>query len=128
VDTFGIGTRTKTYELERWYRLASAAAHGREWALGAAKLEPHVGAETPPGVIHGTVSASDDVVLGLTIAAIAAVTRAVVDFERYTSAPAPVPILESPPLLVDAGSPSAGNGGSNSVGNEAIPTPHDDPS
>lgn len=78
----------KTYGLERWFRLASAAAHGKEWALGAAKLEPSPDAAPPPGVSHGMVSLSDDVVLALTRVTIDAVERAVVDLEAYTSQPA----------------------------------------
>jgi hypothetical protein len=78
----------KTYGLERWFRLASAAAHGKEWVFGAASLAPSPDASTRPGVSHGAISANDDVVLGLTSAAIAAVAQAIAALEAYTSEPA----------------------------------------
>jgi hypothetical protein len=77
----------KTYGLERWFRLASAAAHGKEWALGAATLEPSSDAAPPPGVGHETASANDAVVLGLTVVTIGAAARAIRDLEAYTSPP-----------------------------------------
>lgn len=43
----------KEYRLERWYRLASAAAHGMEWVLAAAQLEPYDGPPPATGVTHG---------------------------------------------------------------------------
>ena len=100
IPTVGFNDTTSlmiTYGNERWFRIASAAAHGKEWALLASKLEAATDVETSPGVSQGMVSASDDVVLGLTIATLVAVARAVVDFEAYKSAPAPVPILEAAP-------------------------------
>jgi hypothetical protein len=76
------------YRHERLFRLLSAAAHpGKEWGHAASQLVPGGGA-SPPGVGHGTFSAKDDVVLGLTVQTIAAVERAVVAFEIYSSAPA----------------------------------------
>jgi len=76
----------KAYRLERWFRLASAAAHGKEWVLAAADNERRLDTSAP-GVAHGIFSARDDVLLALTVVAVDAVERAVVDFEAYISMP-----------------------------------------
>jgi hypothetical protein len=81
----------KAYGLERWFRLASAAAHGKEWVLAAAQLVASPEAIGRAGVSHGIVSADDEVVLGLTLVSIQATVAAVDDFERYASGPATSP-------------------------------------
>lgn len=69
---------------ERWYRLASAAAHGgKEWGLAAAVLTRSPDPTSSPGVGHGTVSASEDVAVALTSVVLRAVRYAVADAEAY---------------------------------------------
>jgi hypothetical protein len=81
-DTTSLMTK---YRLERWYRLASAAAHGKEWALMATQLEPSIDVAMRPGIGAGMVSARDDVVLAFTSTTVRAVAQAVADLEHYTS-------------------------------------------
>jgi hypothetical protein len=88
IQTVGFADSTSLmikYRLERWYRLASAAAHGKEWVLAIAQLEPQTAASPRPGVSVGRISARDDVVLALTTVTIRAVGQAVGDLEAYTS-------------------------------------------
>jgi hypothetical protein len=84
-------TLMTTYGLERWLRLASAAAHGKEWVLAAAQVVASPNAIGPDGVSHGIVSADDEVVLGLTLVSIQATAAAVDDFGRYVSGSAARP-------------------------------------
>jgi hypothetical protein len=76
-----------TYGLERWFRLSSAGAHGKEWALAAAALTPTADTTPPPGVSHGIVSASEPVAHALTIEAVLAAQAALADLEAYIAAP-----------------------------------------
>jgi hypothetical protein len=64
------------------YRLAIAFAHGKPWALHATSMGPDVPSGTA-GVLHGTVAASDLVVIGTTLRVTDAVEAAVADLERY---------------------------------------------
>jgi hypothetical protein len=78
----------RAYGLERWFRLASGAAHGKEWALNASTIQPSPDAADRPGVGHGRVSLNDDVTLALTTTSLRAVAAAVATFEAYTAATA----------------------------------------
>jgi hypothetical protein len=71
------------YGQERWFRLASAAVHGKKWALLATDFDPASIEQVAPGVVGSLVSASDDVALDLTLVAVRLVEAAMVDFEAY---------------------------------------------
>ncbi len=70
------------YDFERWYRLASAAAHGKEWALSWSEIQA-AAAPLAPGISYGEVWASDEIALTLTDASIEAVGRALEAVEAY---------------------------------------------
>lgn len=72
------------YGWERWFRLASAAAHGKEWALVGTDIDSSE--PVSPGVLGGPVSASNEVALGLTLVAARLVEAALAQFEAYGSA------------------------------------------
>jgi hypothetical protein len=74
---------------ERWFRLSSAATHGKEWALSAAVLTETSDTAPPPGVKHGMATASEPVALALTIVTVHAARSAVADLEGFVAAPAP---------------------------------------
>ncbi|MFI5254463.1 MAG: hypothetical protein ACHQ15_03265, partial [Candidatus Limnocylindrales bacterium] len=73
-----------TYGLEPWYRLMSGSAHGFEWTLVTTNLQP-LAEPAPEGVVHGTVSASEPIAVGLTAVTLNAVRTALVELESYRS-------------------------------------------
>lgn len=76
----------KSYELEPWYRLASGAAHAKEWALAATDLRQAPDQPSTAAVRHGVVTASAPVALALTTVAVRAVRTALEDVEAYQGA------------------------------------------
>jgi hypothetical protein len=75
------------YGHERWFRLASGLAHGKEWALVATALEELAGPPPEPKVGHGVISASEPVAVALTGVAVTAVQIALAELAAYRSAP-----------------------------------------
>jgi hypothetical protein len=78
---------TIDYGHERWFRLASGLAHGKEWALMATRIE-RLGLEFPPGskVGYGMVTALEPVARDLTMIVVEAARMAVADLGTYTAA------------------------------------------
>ena len=67
-----------------WYRLVSAYAHGKVWALLTANRdEITVTDETLVGVRRGKVTANDELSAYMTRLAMIYLTAAVTDLERY---------------------------------------------
>jgi len=64
------------------YRLASAFAHGKEWAMLAMELGPEFDRPTE-GVVRGQVVASDRVIVGTTRLTVLRFASAVIALERY---------------------------------------------
>jgi hypothetical protein len=73
----------RAYGHERWFRLSSGLAHGKEWALAAGHLDRSTDPPLREKVGHGSFSASEPVALALTQVAMAAVRTAVEDLESY---------------------------------------------
>jgi hypothetical protein len=75
------------YGHERWFRLASGLAHGKEWALAATALKDSAEPPLAPKVGHGIISASEPVAIALTGVTVNAVRTALAELEAYRSAP-----------------------------------------
>jgi hypothetical protein len=73
----------RMYGYERWFRLASGFAHGKEWVLAATSITRSQDPSAPTGVSRGMVSASDEVVLALTRVTLQAVAQALGELEVY---------------------------------------------
>jgi hypothetical protein len=73
----------RAYGHERWFRLSSGLAHGKEWALAAMRLERSSDPPLREKVGYGSFSASEPVALGLTRVVMTATRAAVADLERY---------------------------------------------
>ncbi|HEX7400176.1 MAG TPA: hypothetical protein VF302_10430 [Candidatus Limnocylindrales bacterium] len=71
---------------ERWFRLASAMAHGKEWAFAATIIEESAEPPQVSEVRHGYMSASEPVAVALTGIAVDAVRGAVSELAAYRSA------------------------------------------
>lgn len=69
----------RAYGLERWFRRASAAAHGKEWVLGDAQIDER--GDAGPGVRQGLVSANDRLLLQLTSITLEILGEAIADLE-----------------------------------------------
>lgn len=78
------------YGHERWFRIASALAHGKEWGMAAMLLDRPAEPPLREKVGHGSFSASEPVALALTIEAMKAARAAVADLESYVTDPAKV--------------------------------------
>lgn len=74
-------------DVSGFYRLMSAFAHAKPWALHATKLGP--AAETAEGLLGGLVTGSDQVLVGTTVLVAGLVETAVMDLEAYLRAGLP---------------------------------------
>jgi hypothetical protein len=84
-----ITTLMVVYRHERWFRLASGLAHGKEWALVATHLK-RSSESLAPGIGQGTFSASEPVALALTGVVMGAGQAAVADLEAYRGTGQPI--------------------------------------
>jgi hypothetical protein len=72
---------------ERWYRIASGRAHGREWSMIATTLDAASKIEVSEGIRAGQFSAGEAVTTELTRVAVRTTEAAVAALERYFTVP-----------------------------------------
>jgi hypothetical protein len=73
----------KKYRHERWFRLSSGIAHGKEWPLLAMHVLEMARPGADPKVQEGILTASEPVARDLTLATLRAARTATADLEAY---------------------------------------------